>query len=426
VFEAELVHRDGGVVAVEAHTRAIRNAVGKPAGFQGIYRDITERKKIETVLRESEQRYRAVVETQTELLCRFRLDTTLTFVNEAYCRYFGKSREELLGASFLALIPEAARPAAKAHIESLIVNPRLVVDEHEVLAAGGDLRWQRWTDQAIFDTTGRLVEFQSTGLDITERKQAEEQLKESEARLRLLQSELAHINQTITMGEMAASIAHEVNQPLGAIVGNADICLRWLASATPDLDQVRDALKDIIKDGRRASKVIARIRALVKNEALQKTKFNINEVVHEAIALISHEMQRKHVLLRTELAADLPLVFGDRVQLGQVLLNLIMNGIEAMSGVKERDPKLIIRSSRDAGDKVLIAVQDCGIGISLQEARQVFAAFYTTKQGGMGMGLAICRSIIETHGGRLWTVANSGPGATFQFTLLAASNEEEG
>ena len=277
------------------------------------------------------------METQTELICRFLPDTTLTFVNEAYCRYFGKSRKELLGTSFLSLIPEHAQPAAKAHIDSLVAHPRLVVNEHEVIAAGGDLRWQRWTDQGIVDETGQLIEFQSTGLDITERKHAEEALRQ-------LQAELAHVSRVITVGEMAASIAHEVNQPLGAIVGNADICLRLLASKTPDLDQVRDALSDIIKDGHRASDVIARIRALVKKGVLQKTSFDINEVIREATVLVGHEVQRKHIRLRTDFAADLPPTLGDRVQLGQVMQNLIMNGIEAMSQIKDRSRELVIRS----------------------------------------------------------------------------------
>ncbi len=535
-FETELVHKDGRLVMVEARTRAIRDAAGKPVGFQGIYRDVTERKRMEAALHKSEQRYRAVVETQTELVCRFLPDTTLTFVNEAYCRYFGKSREELLGTSFLALIPEHARPAAKAHVDSLIAHPRLVVDEHEVLAAGGSIRWQRWTDQAIVDETGRLTEFQSTGLDITERKQAEEQLTESEARLRLLtelipqhiwtalpdgsvdyvnkrwldysglsleearsdgwtrvlspderepvrsawkeavargtmfeleeqhrgvdgkyrwflvralplydkegrlmkwygtktdiedrkraeealrqlQAELIHVSRVTTVGAMAASIAHEVNQPLGAIVGNADICLRWLARATPDLVEVRDALCDIIADGHRASEVITRIRSFVRKESTQQMSLDLNEVVREAIALANHEVREKRVVLRTELAADLPPVCGDRIQLEQVLLNLIMNGIEAMSEITERTRELVIRSGSDAEDKVLITVQDCGTGIAPQQAKRIFTAFYTTKPGGMGMGLAICRAIIEAHEGRLWVVPNAGPGATFQFTL---------
>jgi PAS domain S-box-containing protein len=382
--------------------------------FLSVARDITERKRMEAALRVSAQRYRAVVETQTELVCRFLPDTTLTFVNEAYCRSFGKSREELLGTSFLSLIPEPARSVVKARLESLIAQPRLVISEHEVIAAGGDIGWQQWTDQGILDDTGRLTEFQSTGLDITERKRAEEALQQ-------LQAELAHVSRVSTIGEMTASIAHEVNQPLGAIVGNADLCLRWLTREPPDLVQVRDALCDIITDGHRASEVIARIRALIKKEHSPKTRCDMNEIIGETIALASYEMRRKHITLRTELAPDLPPVFGDYVQLGQVVLNLIMNGIEAMSGVEGRARELTLRSGRSGAGGVLITVRDCGVGINPDEVKQIFAAFYTTKPGGIGMGLAICRSIVEAHGGRLWARPTAGPGATFHFTLPADS-----
>jgi PAS domain S-box-containing protein len=417
-YEFRIIRKDGVVRWLQSRVQGIADENGKLMRLYGAAHDVTGRKLADTALRESEQRYRAVVETQTELVCRFRPDTTLTFVNDAYCRYFGKSREELLGTSFLALIPGHAQPATKAHVESLIVNPRLVVNEHEALVAGGHCRWQRWTDQAIFDYTGRLLEFQSTGLDITEQKRAEEALRQ-------LQAELAHVNRVTSMGEMAASIAHEVNQPLGAIVGNADICLRWLANEMLNLDQVREALSDIIKDGHRASTVIARIRSLIKRETLQKTSFNINEVIGEAVALASHEVQRQLVRLRTELAADLPSVLGDRIQLGQVMLNLIMNGIEAMSGVEGRARNLILRSGRHGADRVLITVQDCGAGIDPREAKRIFAPFHTTKPGGMGMGLAICQSIVEAHGGRLWVESNDGLGAAFQFTLPSSCEEEK-
>jgi PAS domain S-box-containing protein len=426
------------------------------------------------------------------------------------------------------------------------------VNEHEVVAAGGDIRWQRWTDQAIFADTGQLVEFQSTGVDITERKQAEEALLESQRQVRrqfeqlqaiyltapvglcLLsselrfvninnrlaemaglpstaligravreawatladklepicqqviktgdpvldveidvmargtphgkgvwlvnafpvkavdgevlganvvildvterkraqetlqktQAELARVTRVTTLGEMAASIAHEVNQPLGAIVGNADICLRWLADAEPDLDQVRDALSDIIKDGYRAGEVVTRIRALVKREALQKIPLDINEVIREAAVLATPEAQRKGARLRPVLGPNLPPVLGDRVQLGQVMLNLMMNGLESMSGLRRRTRVLTLRSCRSGLDEVLITVRDQGVGIDSQEAKWMFAPFYTTKPEGMGMGLAICRSVVEAHGGRLWATANVGPGATLHFTLPCNSQEK--
>ena len=240
--------------------------------------------------------------------------------------------------------------------------------------------------------------------------------------LRGTQAELAHVSRVTIMGELAASIAHEVNQPLGAIVGNADICLQWLAEGTPDLVTLREALEDISDDGRRASEVIARIRGLVKKNVAQKTTFDINELARETHALVDHEAQRKGVTLQTKLAEVLPPVEGDRVQLQQVLLNLLMNGMDAMATI-ERQGRLLTVSTTHDGDRALVAVRDSGVGIEPQNAEQVFKAFHTTKSGGMGMGLAISRSIIEAHGGRLWLESNDGPGVTFMFTLPVTGTE---
>ncbi len=199
---------------------------------------------------------------------------------------------------------------------------------------------------------------------------------------------------------------------------NANACRRWLAGATPNLDEAREAVGRILRDWNRASDVIAHIRALVQKTDTEKARLDINQAVQEVINLTQHEAVRKGVALRTELAGELPPVLGDRVQLQQVILNLVMNGIEAMENVTDRPRELLIRSSEDESDKVLVAVQDSGIGIDSQHLEKIFDTFYTTKSQGMGMGLAISRSIVENHDGRLWAVPNDGPGATFQFTLL--------
>jgi C4-dicarboxylate-specific signal transduction histidine kinase len=203
-----------------------------------------------------------------------------------------------------------------------------------------------------------------------------------------------------TLGEMAASIAHEVNQPLAGIVTNANACRRWLAGATPNLDEAREAVGRILRDGNRASDVIAHIRALVRKTDTQKERLDMNQAVQEVINLTQHEAMRKGLALRTELAHDLPLVLGDRVQLQQVILNLVMNGVEAMASVADRPRELFIRSRQHESDKVLVAVQDSGVGIDRENLGKIFDAFYTTKPQGMGMGLAISRSIVENHGGR--------------------------
>jgi signal transduction histidine kinase len=222
----------------------------------------------------------------------------------------------------------------------------------------------------------------------------------------------------MTMGELTASIAHEINQPLTAVVTSANACQRWLAGPMPNLDEARAAVARIARDGNRASDVIGRIRALVKKSATEQTELDINEVIQEVLGLLQNEIQKNRVVLRMELAADLRRILGDRIQLQQVILNLVMNGIEAMSAAMERSRELLIRSRQHESDKVLVAVQDSGIGIDPQNLEKIFDAFYTTKSQGMGMGLAISRSIIENHGGKLWAVPNDGPGATFQFTLL--------
>jgi C4-dicarboxylate-specific signal transduction histidine kinase len=235
--------------------------------------------------------------------------------------------------------------------------------------------------------------------------------------LRDTQTNLAHVMRITTLGELTASIAHEVNQPLAAVVANAEACLRWLDRGTPDLDAVRRSVEWIIDDGNRASEVIRRVRALANKAEIAKVPLDINDVVREVTALVQRELISHRMSSRMELASSLPMILGDRVQLQQVIINLVMNGIEAMQSVTDRPRELVIRSGQDETHRVLVSVTDCGVGISAENADRLFNAFFTTKSSGMGMGLAICRSIMEAHGGRLWATANVPYGATFQFIL---------
>jgi C4-dicarboxylate-specific signal transduction histidine kinase len=246
-------------------------------------------------------------------------------------------------------------------------------------------------------------------MDITDRKRADEAL-------RTAQAELAHVTRVTTLGELVASIAHEVNQPLAAIVTNGDAGLRWLGRNPPELGRVRASLETMISDSMRASEVVRRIRGLVRKTGPQKASLDINVCIQEVISLVQHEVAIQRVALQLELAPLLPPVLGDKVQLQQVIINLIINGIEAMASVTNRQRELVIRS-REQGDHVLVAVQDCGVGIEPGSETRLFQAFFTTKPGGMGMGLSICRSIIEAHNGRLWASSDADVGATFQFTL---------
>ena len=250
-----------------------------------------------------------------------------------------------------------------------------------------------------------------------ELRQANETLKERGEALQEVQAELAHVTRVMTLGELTASIAHEVNQPLAAIVTNGNACLRWLGGAQPNLGETRLAVQRIIKDSYRASEVISRVRTLVKKAPPRHDWVDVNEIIREVLELATNEARRNRVSLKQDLPGDLPLVLGDRVQLQQVILNLIINGMEAIAKSKPGPRELSVSSSNDATNTVAVAVRDTGEGLDSANLDRIFDAFFSTKQDGMGMGLAISRTIIEAHGGRLWATANSPHGAVFQFTL---------
>jgi C4-dicarboxylate-specific signal transduction histidine kinase len=252
-----------------------------------------------------------------------------------------------------------------------------------------------------------------------ELRQANETLRERGEALQKVQTELAHVTRVMTLGELTASIAHEVNQPLAAIVTNGNACLRWLGGATPNLTEARQAVERIIKDSYRASDVIARVRTLVKKAPPRSDLVDLNEVITEVFALAQSEARRNGVHMKRQLKDDLPLVRGDRVQLQQVVLNLIINGLEAIAKSKDSVRQLSVSSAQDQANNVIIAVSDSGEGLDSANLDRVFDAFFTTKPDGMGMGLAISRTIIESHGGRLWATSNTPKGAVFQFTLPA-------
>ena len=283
--------------------------------------------------------------------------------------------------------------------------------------AGGEYRRFLLRFVPLRDEHGNLVEWYATSTDIEDLKRAEAELRQREARLRDAQLELAHANRVTATGQLAASIAHEVSQPIAATLTNANAARRWLAVEPPDLEEVHQALDRIIRDGGRASDIIGRIRALVRKEPPRSDQLDINEVTLEVIALTRSELRGGGTSLQTQLSDGLPLVLGDRIQLQQVMLNLVLNAVEAMGGVSETARDVAIRTEQDGSGGVLVAVQDSGPGLKSGSLNRLFDPFYTTKPGGMGMGLSICRSIIEAHGGRIWATPNSPQGAVFQFTL---------
>ena len=330
--------------------------------------------------------------------------------NPAFQRMTGYSESELQCFSPADITHEDDRAATEAYIEA--------VDAGKSKTRRYEKRYRRkdgaviWADVAAFLTlaTGSAPILAAVAVDITERKRAEEDVRKA-------QSDLAHASRMTALGELTASIAHEVNQPLAAVVSGGAACLRWLDRGTPNLDEARRAVEWIVMEGNRAAEVIRRVRALVNKTDTQKAPLDINGVIGEVIALVQHELVSRGVSLRMELAPALPPVLADRVQLQQVLINLVMNGIEAMELVTDRARELTIRSRQDENDKLLVTVEDRGKGISAENADRLFKSFFTTKSGGMGMGLSICRSIIEVHGGRISAINNTGPGATFQFAL---------
>jgi two-component system, LuxR family, sensor kinase FixL len=367
---------------------------------------LQERRKTEEALRRSEARYREVVETQTDLICRFLPDTTLTFVNEAYCRFFNRERDFLIGRKFVDLIPEAAQGKALEHIASLLNNLRIEAIEHEVLLPDGTLVWQQWVNHAIRGPDGRVIEFQAIGRDITDRKRAEE-----------AQEKLTHVSRLAIVGELTASIVHEISQPLGAILSNAEAAGILLEAAPGNIEDVRHILADIRKDDVRASEVIRHIRNLLHKRQFEMQPVDVNKLVLETLGFISIEAHRRRIICETQFAPGLPNVAGDSIQLQQVLLNLALNGMDAMARTAREHKRLLLRTRSGASGDVEVVVRDAGSGIPPGRLPKLFESFFSTKEDGMGLGLSISKAIIEAHRGRIWGENNLDEGATFGFAL---------
>jgi PAS domain S-box-containing protein len=371
-----------------------------------LYRDLAER----------EAKIRRLVDANIIGVFMWDLEGRILEANDAFLRMVGYDRDDLVAGrlDWSSLTPPEWRGRTARALAEKEETGTIQPYEKEYCRKDGSLV-PVLIGSASFDEGGQQgVAFV---LDLTERKRAEAEACESERRYRETQMELAHVNRVTTMGQLTASIAHEVNQPIGATVTNAGAGLRWLAAQPPNLSKVRDTFESIIKAGNQASDVIGRIRGLIKKVPAQRATLDINEMILETIALTRSEMQRHCILLQTELAQDLPCILGDRVQLQQVILNLIMNAIEAMSEVGDNTRELVVGSNADAPDGVIVTVRDSGPGLKPESIDHLFDPFYTTKPTGMGMGLSICRSITEAHGGRLWASANVPQGAVFQFTL---------
>jgi len=390
--------------------------------FLCVIQDVSEKKRVEEAIRKSDEQLRnqaeqsrrelqQIIDAVPQQVFVFDADWSPLFANQRELEYTGLTAQESQSKDAVARIfhPEDFR---KLEVLRERMSSEGVSSEMEARIRGkdGQYRWFLIRDNPLRDEQGRVLRWYGTRTDIEDRKRAEEALRKAQA-------DLAHFTRIATMGEFAASIAHEVNQPISGIVINAKTCLRWLAGASPNLDEAREAARRIIRDGTRAGDIVARIRASVMRTATAKDRLDMNDAIREVVGLALDEVLRNSVILRTELADDLSPVLGDRTQLQQVVLNLVINGVQAMSTVAGRARELVIRTQNDEAEQVRVTVQDSGTGLDPQIMQHIFDPFYTTKPGGMGMGLSISRSIIQNHGGRLWAVPNEGPGTTFHFTV---------
>jgi PAS domain S-box-containing protein len=413
-LEARLRRFDGVYRWFFFEAEPLRDQSGNIVKWYGSATDIEDRKQAEFALRESEQRFRDYAETASDWLWETGPDHRIVSISEHInvaglvpARYLGMLRWE--AASDFETEPEKWR----AHRETLDAHRPFRDFVYSVINESGSQIYVRTSGKPFYDVNGDFLGYRGTGTDITAVIRADQ----AEQALRKAQAELAHVTRVTMLGELTASIAHEVNQPLAAVVANAEASLRWLNREQPDLAAARRSVEWVINDGCRASDVIRRVRALAKKSDMETTRLDVNQVVKEAIVLMERELIKHQIFLRTELTPGLPEIVADRVQLQQVIINLLMNGIEAMEQVTDRSHELLIRSGKDETGQLILSVTDNGIGISADSANRLFSAFFTTKSTGLGMGLSICRSIVEAHGGRMSASSNEGPGATFQLVL---------
>jgi len=419
--------KSGKLITVSITWSPIPDALGRIVGASKIVRDITEQKQ-------AEERFHLAVEAAPNGMVLADEEGKIMLANSEMERLFGYSREEMIGQPVELLAPRRISGEHVQYRKSFYDNPQA-----RLMGEGRDLRARR-KDGTEFPVeiglnpieTGQGRWVLSAVVDISERKRmdqeriellANERALASERALRQTEAELARVFRALTVGELAASIAHEVNQPLAGVVTNAEACLRWLGGETPNLAEAQDSLALIVRDGHRASEVIRRIREFLRKEGPQTASIDISEVIQEAVLLAQAELLKSQITLHIESTGDLPQVRGDRVRLQQVILNLIMNGGEAMASV-EGSRELLVASGKSADGGVLVAVRDSGIGSEPPDMHRMFDALFTTKPTGMGMGLSISRSIVEAHGGRIWAEANDGPGLTVQFSLPAESENQ--
>jgi len=414
--EARLRRADGKYRWWLIRNVPLHDELGNIVKWYGTAIDIEDRKRAEEALRQSEEQWRDVFENNPTMYFMVDAAGKVLAVNPFGAEQLGYKVDELVGQPVLGVFYESDREAAQRNVALCLEQiGRAKSWEARNVRKDGTVIRVRETAKAVPRVNGPIVLIACE--DITEHKRAEEALRQAQA-------DLEQVNRVTTMGELTASLAHEVNQPIAAAVTNANTCLRWLAADTPNLKEARAAAMRIVKDGKRAGEIISRIRLLFKKGTPQRELVDLNEVIREMIVLLRSEAMRYSISVRTELEADLPQAMGDPVQLQQVLMNLMINGIEAMKDV-DGARELAIKSQLSENEQLLVSVSDTGVGLPPQQADQIFNAFFTTKPQGTGMGLRISRSIVESHSGRLWAADNSPRGASFYLTLPAKPEARE-
>jgi PAS domain S-box-containing protein len=409
-----LVMPDGFVKHVHVVARPLSHEWGS-IEFVGAVMDITEAKHVEQTLRESEAYLAEAQRLSHTGSGAWRVPGwEALYLSEEWYRIYGFDPKQGLEAWKDRL--QRMHPEDRAKVQEIkdwaISKKSDYEVDHRILLPDGTLKYTRTVGHPVLNASGEVERFVCTMMDVTERKRAEE----AREALRKAQADLARVNRLTTMGELTASLAHEVNQPIAAASTNANTCLRWLAGDAPNIEEASAAAVRLVKDVKRAAEIIGRIRELFTKDNAQRELVDINEIIRGMILLVRGETTQYNIIVSTDLALDLPRVVADRVQLQQVLMNLMINGIEAMKGI-DRARELTVTSRRAEARRVLVSVNDTGVGLSPQLKEQIFNAFFTPKAHGIGMGLRISRSIIESHGGRLWADENSPHGASFCFTL---------
>ncbi len=377
--------------------------------FTGFIRDISEKKRAEEALVASRRSLSLIINTMPVLAWSALPDGTVEFFNQRWLDYTGLTAAQAQGWGWAEAIHPDDVDRMTEYWRTLVASGGSGEIEARLRRSDGDYRWFLFRADPMRDESGAIVKWYGTNTDMHDWKQAQEDLRNTHA-------ELARVTRVMTIGQLTASIAHEVSQPLSGIIMNASTCLRMLNSDPPNLEGARETTRRTIRDGNRASDVLTRLRTLFSKKEINVEPVDLNEAVLEVIALLLGELQKNSVILQQQFSDTLPQVMGDRVQLQQVILNLVRNASDAVATVNDRPRRVLVRTATD-GDDVHVSVEDSGVGFDPKATDRLFESFFTTKQGGMGVGLSLSRSIVEAHHGRLWATRNDGPGATFAFAI---------